>query len=74
MKNSISLLILNVNMLSFADIIVDAFNIIFDINEYYLNIVLTSLYVSIIATFLTALIFIPLSAIIAMNNFIFKKI
>ena len=61
-------------MLSFADIIVDAFNIIFDINEYYLNIVLTSLYVSIMATFLTALIFIPLSAIIAMNNFIFKKI
>ena len=73
-RDSISLLILNVNMLSFIDIIIDAFNIIFDINEYYLNIVLTSLYVSIIATFLTALIFIPLSAIIAMNSFIFKNI
>ena len=61
-------------MQSFYEILSNSFRIILGINEYYIDIVLTSLYVSITATFIAAIIFIPLSAVIAMNDFIFKKL
>ena len=61
-------------MQGFYEILSNSFRIILGINEYYIDIVLTSLYVSITATFIAAIIFIPLSAVIAMNDFIFKKL
>ena len=60
-------------MQSFTEIIFDSFTIISGSDEYYLDIVLTSLYVSLTATLVTSIVFIPLSAAIAMNSFIFKR-
>ena len=60
-------------MQSFTEIIFDSFLIISGSDEYYLDIVLTSLYVSLTATLVTSIVFIPLSAAIAMNSFIFKR-
>jgi len=60
-------------MLDLYDIIIDAFNIMLGVEEYYFTIVITSLYVSVTATIVASLIFIPLSALIVVNKFFLKK-
>jgi len=58
----------------FFDAIVSSFNLIFSLDDSLLNIVFTSLKVSLLAVLIASFIAIPLGIIIALNKFLGKKI
>ena len=58
----------------FFDAIVSSFNLIFSLDDSLLNIVITSLKVSLFAVLIASFIAIPLGIIIALNKFLGKKI
>ena len=58
----------------FFDAIISSFNLIFSLDDSLLNIVITSLKVSLFAVLIASFIAIPLGIIIALNKFLGKKI
>ncbi len=60
-------------MINFSEILNKSIQIILELDGEYINIIFTSLHVSLTASFLSSMICIPLAALISINNFYLKN-